>query len=84
MFSYVRETYVDNNYLREDIFILETEIWEKDSLINNLQRDNIILKEKLKEKKKPKDPKKIKKGIEKTVLPIIKDTLVNVIDTLNN
>ena len=84
MFSYVRETYLDNDFLRDNIFILEIEISQKDSLINSLQKDNFILKEKLKEKTILKKQKKIKKIVDKPVLTVIKDTVINVIDTLSN
>lgn len=84
MFSYVRETYLDNDFLRDNIFILETEISQKDSLINSLQKDNFILNEKLREKTILKKQKKIKRVIEKPISTVVKDTIINTIDTLSN
>ena len=84
MFSYVRETYLDNDFLRDNIFILETEISQKDSLINSLQKDNFILNEKLREKTILKKQKKIKRVIDKPILTVVKDTIINTIDTLSN
>lgn len=60
-FSYVKNLQENNRFLRDEISILESEIWEKDSLINILQKDNSELKEKLKRKTNIKKPKKIKK-----------------------
>lgn len=84
MFSYVRETYLDNDFLRDNIFILESEISQKDSLINSLQKDNFILNEKLREKTILKKQKKIKRVIEKPISTVVKDTIINTIDTLSN
>jgi len=83
-FSYVKGLYEKNEDLQIDNMILESELLEKEVQMDSLTKMVYKLEKKLETPKEIKPIKKPKKVIEKPVLPEIEDTLVNVIDTLNN
>ena len=85
-FTFVKNLYVDRNFLREDLEIMEYELMDKDVSISKLQKEVGQLRVELdKSKVKPIKKKKIvikPKVIDSTevVIPVTIET-INVIDT---
>ena len=84
VFSYLKGLYEKNEDLYIENMILDSELSEKELQVDSLTMVIYELNKKLETPKIIKPVKKPKKVTEKPTLPVIKDSVVNVLDTLNN
>ena len=84
LFTYINGLYNTNKELKIDNDILENELLEKDGQNDSLTKLVYTLEKRLEKPKPIKVKKKTKIIVEKPTLPVVKDTIINVIDTLSN
>jgi type II secretory pathway component PulC len=83
---FIKNLYKDKQFLDEEVKILEFELFEKDNIIKNLNKDIVVLNKKLKEESKKLEKPKKKKIINPKIVvsePTKVDTLkTEITDTI--